>query len=118
MVLNAFTTLASGRARCTRSPSESSPLIPSFGGKPPEKSSGFMASITTLPLKLSRPASVIACSAASPSTASTSRSPCAAVSGSVPVRTPAPSPDSQSFSSGLSGLRVPIIISWPRLWNP
>ena len=56
-------------------------MIESFGGKPPEKSSGFIASITTLPLKFSGPASAIASSAALPSTASTSNSPCAAACG-------------------------------------
>jgi RNA-directed DNA polymerase len=58
-------------------------VIESLGGKPPEKPSGFIASITTLPLKLSAPASAIASSAALPSTARTSNSPCAAACANV-----------------------------------
>src|SRR5262245_2444649 len=89
MMLNALTTFASGSACWTRSSSESSPVIESFGGKPPEKSSGLVASITTLPPKLAGPAAAIASSAALPST--------------VPTSTPAPSPESQSLNSGLLG---------------
>jgi hypothetical protein len=33
---------AAQHARCTRSPSESSPVIESLGGKPAEKSNGFI----------------------------------------------------------------------------
>src|SRR6478735_2526223 len=90
----------------------------SFGGNPPEASSGFMASMTTLPAKRSVPASAITCSAAFPRTASTSRSPCAAVSVNVPASMPAPSPDSHSPSSAFPGSRDPIITSCPRLENP
>ena len=118
MMLNALTILASGSARWTRSPSESSPLIESFGGKPPEKSSGFIASITTLPAKLSRPASAITSSAASPRTAKTSSSLPAAASAKVPAWIPAPSVDSHSRSSGFSGSRDPMVTSWPRPRNP
>src|SRR6478735_588016 len=90
----------------------------SLGGNPPEASRGFMASMTTLPAKRSVPASAIACSAAFPRTASTSRSPCAAVSENVPASMPAPSPDSHSPSSGFPGSRDPIITSCPLLEKP
>ena len=104
MMLNALTILASGSARWTRSPSESSPLIESFGGKPAEKSSGFIASITTLPAKLSRPASAITSSAASPRTAKTSSSlPAAASAGRCRPGSPLPLWNSHSRSSGFSG---------------
>jgi hypothetical protein len=49
MVLNIFTTRASGNSRCSCSARESVLLTNSEGGNPWEKSSGFEASMTTLP---------------------------------------------------------------------
>ena len=104
MMLNALTTLASGNARWTRSPSESSPLIESFGGKPPEKSSGFIASITTLPAKLAGPHRRSPAPPRHRERPSARSSLPAAASANVPAWIPAPSVDSHSRSSGV--LRV------------
>jgi hypothetical protein len=53
MVLNIFTTRASGNSRCSCSAREPVLLTKSDGGNPEEKSSGLAASITTLPFNVS-----------------------------------------------------------------
>ena len=67
-------------------------------------SSGFIASITTLPLKFSGPEAAIAASAALPSTARTSSVPCAADSENVETCDPSAAARDPFAQFGLAGV--------------
>ena len=92
-MLNALTTRASGSQRCTCSPPESVWPRASPGGCPgPAKASGLVASITTLPARLSAPASRRAFSVPLHAVASTASSAKVAASAKVPVNARSPTP--------------------------
>src|SRR2546430_2330002 len=117
-VLKAFTTFAPGSARCTRSARESlSPTNrPGFG--PPENSSAFCTSMTTLPTKFFGPARRATSSNADPRVAITIVSPCRAASSNVPVEAFPFAPFSHVARASLFGLREPTFTSCPRLTKP
>ena len=94
-----------------RSPRESVVPMNSLGGMPLLKSSGFVASITTLPAKLVGPARRSAASVAVPRRARTIRSPNCAASANVPEETSPPALATNSCS--FSGSREPMRTGWP-----
>src|SRR3954453_16983656 len=113
-MLKAFTTRAPVSQRWTCSPPES--VCPRARWGPPSKSSGLVASITTLPAKLLGSASWIACSVPPHRVASTTISPKAAASANVPADALEPVFSTQSFS--FAGSREPIFTSCPRPAKP
>src|ERR1039457_1025227 len=76
---------------------------------------GLVASITVLSVRLFGPAERSAEDAALPFTASTTISPNAAAAPNVPV---APFGFAVAHSASFSGVRLPIVTSWPCFSNP
>src|SRR5512143_490707 len=117
-ILNAFTTLAAGSQRCTCSPAESFHPRSRAGGAFGAKTSGFVASITTLPARFRAPASCSALSVPLHSVARTITSPNAAASAKLPPLAFGPAAFTNAASFGLFASREPIFTSCPRRANP
>src|ERR1017187_6637850 len=115
--LKAFTKCAPENSCCNCSMCDSLMLLknfstPSSGGA---SSIGLVASTTVLPARLFAPAARSAEDAALPFTARTTNSPNAAAAANVPV---APLGFAVAHSASFSGVRLPIVTSWPCFSNP
>ncbi len=117
-VLKTFTTRAPGSQRWTCSPPESVWPSARRGGVPGSKTSGFVTSRTTLPLRFSTPASVRAFSVPLQCVARTSISPNAAASRNVPAE---PFPGCLAAQAAVFSFvtsRAPSFTVCPRDTNP
>jgi hypothetical protein len=92
---------------------ESFPLTASFGGIPPLKSSGLVASMTTLPHNVSAPAILSALSFATPSVARTTTSPNVADPQMCPRRLSRllPSPSERLLVSRVSRAHLHVVVA-------
>ena len=109
-MLNALTTRDFGSQPCTISPPEVEKPTTSRGA-PPEKSSGFVASMTTLPARRSAPASRAALSVPAHPVARTARSLSFAASAKVATRTLPPMASRALPADSPCGSRVPTMTS-------